>query len=79
MSRPLKPCGTTAAFQRHLYHGEAPCDACRAAKRHLTRVNYQGRKAASTRTDVLFRELLDLIAAECRRAGMLPGASGETS
>ena len=31
MARDLKPCGTTAAYQRHLRHGETPCDACREA------------------------------------------------
>lgn len=29
--RKLKPCGTAAAYQRHLYHGEPPCQACRKA------------------------------------------------
>mgnify|MGYP003594003413 CR=1 FL=1 len=24
----LKPCGTPAAYKRHLNHGELPCDAC---------------------------------------------------
>lgn len=27
--RPLMPCGTVAAYRRHLRHGETPCDACR--------------------------------------------------
>lgn len=27
-SRQLKPCGTHAAFVRHKYHREEPCDAC---------------------------------------------------
>ncbi len=27
--RTLAPCGTTAAYARHLRHGEQPCDACR--------------------------------------------------
>ncbi len=30
--RPLKPCGTTAAYQRHYLNGETPCDPCYAAK-----------------------------------------------
>lgn len=25
----LKPCGTLAAYRRHLRHGEQPCDECR--------------------------------------------------
>ena len=31
MPRKLKPCGTTAAYSRHLYKGEEPCDACKDA------------------------------------------------
>ena len=31
MARPLKPCGTLAAYRRHLRHGESACDACLAA------------------------------------------------
>lgn len=31
MGRDLMPCGTQAAYQRHLRQGEEPCDACRAA------------------------------------------------
>lgn len=29
----LKPCGTPAAYRRHLRNNEEPCDACRAAVR----------------------------------------------
>ena len=29
----LKPCGTTAAYRRHLRHHTPPCDACAAANR----------------------------------------------
>ena len=29
--RELAPCGTPAAYNRHRYHGEQPCEACRAA------------------------------------------------
>ncbi|MCP2339217.1 hypothetical protein [Actinomadura rupiterrae] len=31
MTAPLKPCGTVAAYSRHLYHGEDPCRECLAA------------------------------------------------
>lgn len=41
MPRELKPCGTEAAYQRHLRHREAPCAACRNA--HRQRVG-QGRR-----------------------------------
>ncbi len=27
-----KPCGTEAAYRRHLYHGESPCRECRLAQ-----------------------------------------------
>lgn len=30
-ARPLKPCGTYAAYNRHTSRGETPCDRCRAA------------------------------------------------
>jgi hypothetical protein len=28
----LRPCGTRAAYKRHLRHGEDPCDACKEAE-----------------------------------------------
>lgn len=33
MTRELQPCGTPAAYQRHLRRREDPCDACKAANR----------------------------------------------
>lgn len=30
-ARTLAPCGTPAAYARHRYHGERPCEACREA------------------------------------------------
>lgn len=33
VDRPLRPCGTEAAYRRHTKRGEPPCDACREAKR----------------------------------------------
>lgn len=33
----LKPCGTLAAYQRHLRRGEAPCADCRRANRDYHR------------------------------------------
>lgn len=32
MNRPLQPCGTVAAYVRHLRHREPPCAACCDAK-----------------------------------------------
>lgn len=31
MARKLQPCGTRAAYARHLYRKEEPCEACKAA------------------------------------------------
>lgn len=31
MPRKLQPCGTYAAYARHRYNNEEPCEACRAA------------------------------------------------
>lgn len=33
MPRELQPCGTPAAYRRHLRHGEDPCAACEQASR----------------------------------------------
>jgi hypothetical protein len=66
----LRPCGTPAAYKRHLRHREPPCDDCTAANRLSSRLHHAGNAAA--RTDILFTELLGVIAAECRRKGMLP-------
>ena len=33
MTTALAPCGTDAAYQRHMKHHETPCDACRLAHR----------------------------------------------
>lgn len=33
MARELKPCGTTAAYRRHLRNGQKPCAECQQAAR----------------------------------------------
>ena len=38
------PHGSTAAYKRHLRHGEAPCEACRAAWNEWQRGYYAARK-----------------------------------
>lgn len=47
----LAPCGTVAAYRRHLRHGEEPCAECRAA-------NTAAVRAFRSRTPVAPRELL---------------------
>jgi hypothetical protein len=70
MTAQLRPCGTPAAYKRHLRHREPPCDDCTAANRLSSRLHHAGNAAA--RIDILFAEVLGVIAAECRRKGMLP-------
>lgn len=44
--RSIQPCGTKAAYDRHLYHGQPPCEPCRDAYRAYER----GRKRRPTWT-----------------------------
>lgn len=37
MPRPESPCGTLAAYKRHLRRSETPCEPCRIAKRDAQR------------------------------------------
>jgi hypothetical protein len=47
MPRKLRPCGTRAAYQRHLYNKEEPCEACKAANvvRAMSAPSGGGKKA----------------------------------
>ena len=45
MSRELRPCGTEAAYRRHITAGEQPCEPCREAKREKARRQYRQRVA----------------------------------
>lgn len=40
-----QPCGTVAAYKRHLRNGETPDEACRAANSAYHRELYRQRKA----------------------------------
>lgn len=44
VGRPLAPCGTPAAYRRHLREGSEPCTACRKAKAD----EKAGRESSST-------------------------------
>lgn len=48
--RALQPCGTVAAFQRHIRDGETPCDACREAKNDASRRWAQARQRFRSRS-----------------------------
>jgi hypothetical protein len=41
--RYVKPCGTNAAYQRHLQHGEQPCEPCCEAHKAKLREDYQAK------------------------------------
>lgn len=36
----VKPCGTFAAYRRHLRHGEQPCESCRQASVRVSQDRY---------------------------------------
>lgn len=57
----LKPCGTEAAYRRHLRAGEDPCDECREAHRS---VNAIGRKAAAEADALERRSRLMVVGAD---------------
>lgn len=42
----VAPCGTPAAYRRHLRHGEDPCSACRRANRIVKRSQADQRRRA---------------------------------
>ena len=41
----VKPCGTIAAYRRHLRHNEPACDTCKKAWADYNRELWRGRKA----------------------------------
>lgn len=67
MARVLKPCGTEAAYRRHLKNNEPPCDACRKAAREARVAQRNKSKApcltpdelAALNDEQVLREVLD--------------------
>jgi len=49
VARELKPCGTPAAYRRHLRNGEEPCAACLTAVREDVNKARDERRTASSR------------------------------
>lgn len=47
MAREVQPCGTEAAYRRHLRHNEEPCGECMAAHRALKAESTRARRAAA--------------------------------
>jgi len=45
MPRVLQPCGTRAAYKRHVRHGETPCRACKAANAEYVLDRQRGKPA----------------------------------
>ena len=54
MRKPIKPCGTYAAYRRHTERGEEPCEACREAKLEYNRAYRKKRKQAGWEPRKLF-------------------------
>lgn len=50
-ARELKPCGTHAAYRRHIAHGEDPCEACLEAEREYKR-NRRAEKGSKPRGEL---------------------------
>jgi hypothetical protein len=71
----VKPCGTEAAYRRHKRLGERPCpeDYAAAARAAVMRRAYRTadrrERLAHLAASDLLRELVGVIAAECKRAG----------
>lgn len=65
-----KPCGTEAAYKRHLRHREVPCEACRQFVRYASRNAIRVRRAAEraeaqrqqARIDALLSEVIAVLA-----------------
>ncbi|HEY9411767.1 MAG TPA: hypothetical protein VIP77_19465 [Jiangellaceae bacterium] len=77
MSRDLKPCGTVAAYQRHINRRETPCDSCKRAKRDYVNARPDTRargRARSAALEALARrhgsEFLDLLDVEMKKEGL---------
>ena len=58
MARPKAPCGTDAAYRRHLREGEQPCVRCRDAHRAANAV-HRAAPAVVGDVDVEIAELVD--------------------
>ena len=71
MTADLQPCGTHAAYQRHVRAKEKPCDACSAENAVYVKVRRDARQAAlrllAKRHPVEFATLLE---AARRKAGL---------
>jgi len=76
VTRELQPCGTRAAYIRHCARRELIDDACQQANRSQQAAwrkrNARKRRLAELRQQLLFRQLLDLVAGACREEGLLP-------
>ena len=68
MARELKPCGTSAAYRRHLRNGEQPCAACRRANTEAKRQRFDSDFLEPDLPDL--PDLVDLSDAEPVAPGM---------
>ncbi len=63
--RPYRPCGTVAAYRRHVRSGETPCDACKAANTAYakTSASYRAKLAGTARAQKLTEDQVRTIRA----------------
>lgn len=63
--RPYRPCGTVAAYRRHVRSGETPCDACKAANTAYakTSASYRAKLAGTARAQKLTEDQVRAIRA----------------
>lgn len=74
--RVLRPCGTLAAYSRHLRHGEIACDLCKravrgASRNHPSRAHRKPKKSARCGTSSGFqrhKRLGESPCSDCREA-----------
>ncbi|MGQ7788731.1 hypothetical protein [Nesterenkonia sp. K-15-9-6] len=71
MSRAPKPCGTEAAYRRHLRAGEEPCQECKRAAAHARDARRDKTKAQS-RANTTMQSLLSEVFTQRRRPGDVP-------
>lgn len=70
--RDLKPCGTEAAYQRHIRRHETPDEACYAAAARGRRLRYAARKDNEDGAVMQRRLLREVIAVLAEAMGVAP-------
>lgn len=63
VKRELAPCGTVAAYQRHVRYGQIPDNACRAAQRAYDNARRRARRnLGKAKQQAMIREAIRMLA-----------------